>query len=135
MITKEIHTCILTLEKLWLEIFHIVDYFKSKDVRSCQILFGWAWGMEYYSELEWQEEEILLNDLVKKIHTVEKMNIGQFTKDDVFIKIGDLSFNFCHESDIHLVFDVENDITKHFFDRWKSLGFEPRIKEIRDREK
>ncbi len=89
------------------------------------MLFGVAWGFDYYPENEWPYESVKLASLVSIVSEVEQRDIGRLSKDDLFIKVGGLEFLFCHESDIHISFEATNPVIEHFYARWLAEGFSP----------
>ncbi len=123
---REILTHILNKEQLYIELEFIVKYFIKKNIHYCEILFGFAWGMEYHPSDEWNNEKIKFKNLIEKVHEVETTNIGSLGKDDLFIKITSIEFRFCNDSDIHIYFSEENNCdVEYFYLRWKKLGYEP----------
>ncbi len=123
---REILTNILNKEQLYVELKFIVEYFIENNIHYCDIVFGFAWGMEYYPTEEWNNEKIYFRELIKKVHEIEKTNIGSLGRDDLFIKLPNLEFRFCNDSDIHIYFDEENNKDIEFFySRWKNLNYEP----------
>ena len=89
------------------------------------VLFGWAWGNEYYSTDEWQSEKIELEKLSGKVRGVEDSGIGRFGADDLFVEIKGHEFTFCLESDVHLEYEVGSEITEALWQRWSKLGYSP----------
>ncbi len=89
------------------------------------MLFGWAWGNDYYLSDEWQSEQIALAELSAKVREVESSGIGGFGADDLFVEINGYEFTFCHESDIHLEYEVGSEITEALWERWSKKGYSP----------
>jgi len=120
--------CIITSEvdssKLRAELAYLVTYFQSHAQASCRVLFGFAWGNEYYAG-DWIEEEIPLSSLIGKIQSVEESGFGRLGRNDLFIKVSGMEFRFCHESDLHLEFVDATDDVEHFYNRWGELGYGP----------
>ena len=124
--TRQVLTSTLDRSRLETELAEVVRYFGEKGVESCRVLFGFAWGNEYYPGQEWNEEEIKLTQLRRKVGEVEATGIGSLGKDDLFVKLAGLEFQFCHECDVHSHFaEPSNDDVEAFFHRWQMLGFEP----------
>lgn len=122
---REILTHPLSKEQLRNEFRHFAKFFSAKGVSTCQVLFGFAWGNEYYPGNEWTEENIALASLVKKIEEVEGSGMGALGRDDLFVKVPGMEFQFCHESDVHIFFGEDHPDVESFFQRWKKLGFKP----------
>jgi hypothetical protein len=88
------------------------------------VLFGFAWGNEYYPG-DWLEEETALSALVQKVQAVEESGLGRLGRDDLYSKISGLEFLLCHESDLHLKFEKTTEDVEHFYNRWGELGYGP----------
>jgi hypothetical protein len=69
-------------EFLQKELDYIVSYFTEKGIITCHILFGFAWGMNYYPGSEWLSENIALEELKNLVAKVENTGIGQLGQDD-----------------------------------------------------
>ena len=122
---REILTYAITQEQMNDELSFVSKYFYEKGVNKCEVLFGFAWGNDYYPGNEWQEEEIGFLNLVSKVREVEASGIGKLGKDDLFIKVSGLEFRFCNDSDIHIYFNEPNDDVEFFYSRWKEMGYQP----------
>lgn len=122
---REILTHPLSKEQVRAEFHHFIEFFSAKGVATCQVMFGFAWGNEYYPGNEWTEENIALANLTKKVEEVEASGLGALGRDDLFVKVPGMEFQFCHESDVHLFFAEDHPDIETFFQRWKKLGFKP----------
>src|SRR4051812_37816682 len=98
--TRQILTSVLSPEALASELDEIIRYFSHRSVDSCRVLFGFAWGMKYYPGATWEEEEVRLSELRRKVDQVEASGIGSIGKDDLFLKVEDVEFQFCHDGDL-----------------------------------
>ncbi len=122
---REILTYPISAEQMNDELSFMVEYFSNKGIEKCSILFGFAWGNEYYPTSEWVDEEIELRKLVPKVKEVEASGIGEVGRDDLFIELSGLQFRFCNDSDVHIYFLEHNDDIEYFYSRWKKLGYQP----------
>ena len=122
---REVVTSILEENQVRAELRYLIEHFFKSGDESCDVLFGWAWGNDYYPGNNWRYESVKLSSLESKISEVEQRNIGGLAHDDVFVKVGGIEFQFCHESDIHISFEARNPETEHFFERWLTKGFDP----------
>lgn len=122
---REILTYPISQEQINEELSFMVEYFSKKGVDKCEVLFGFAWGNDYYPGSEWPDEEIGLDCLIKKVDEVEASGIGRLGRDDLFIKISGLEFRFCNDSDVHIYFQTANDDVEYFYTRWKEMGYQP----------
>lgn len=122
---REILTYPISTEQMNDELEFITEYFSNKGIETCSVLFGFAWGNEYYPGNEWFDEEIALNNLIPKIKEVEASGIGTIGRDDLFVKLSGLEFRFCNDSDIHIYFSSHNEDIEFFYSRWKQLGYQP----------
>ncbi|MGZ5011395.1 MAG: hypothetical protein ACXV74_10590 [Methylobacter sp.] len=124
--TRQIITSVLDGKRLKDELEFMIQYFHEKGVDYCSVLFGFAWGNEYYRENDWSEEKIALAHLAEKVREVDAKGLGALGRDDLFVKVAGLEFQFCHESDLHIHFiEVRNDDVEFFYARWQDLGYEP----------
>ncbi len=122
---SEILTFELNKEQLNEELMFMVEYFTKKGIESCTVLFGFAWGIEYYPGNEWQNEEIKLNQLISKVREVEATGIGTLGRDDLFVKVSEVEFRFCNDTDVHISFSKTNEDIEFYYSRWKQLGYQP----------
>lgn len=120
--------CIVTSELdpdlLRAELSYVANYFAARAHVMCSVLFGFAWGNEYYVG-DWVAEEIALDSVAAKARELEASRLGRLGRDDLYVTVAGLEFQFCHESDLHLRFDESDDTVEHFFSRWGGLGFAP----------
>ncbi|MCQ4145398.1 hypothetical protein [Vogesella sp. AC12] len=119
----EIVTIVLARDALWQELNFLIGYFSEKGMLKCEVLFGYSWGIYYYDDQPWKEEEIDLLSLSNLIHKMEQNGLGTFGGSDMIIFLPGIKFNFCHESDIHIEFENGNFDAPVFLDRWKSSGY------------
>jgi len=122
---REVLTYPLSEQQLRAELQHFVEFFSAKPVAACGVLFGSAWGIEYYPGNEWLEEDVALGNLVAKVAGVEASGFGKLGHDDLFLNVQGLEFLFCNDSDIHISFVEHQPDIEYFFERWKQLGFRP----------
>ena len=125
LMEREIRTHPLTAEQVRGELRYFVEYFRGIGKEDWEILFGYAWGTEYYPGNEWAYESIELVDLERKVSEVESSGTGVLSRDDLFVRTEGLEFRFCHESDLHISFDQSTADVENFYDRWASLDFHP----------
>lgn len=122
---REILTYPIEKDQVHDELVFFVEYFSGKGFEDCEILFGFAWGIEYYPGKDWPYEKIKLSNLIEKVDEVEASGIGSLGYDDLFIKIADLEFRFCNDTDIHIYFEKSNEDIEFYYTRWKQLGYQP----------
>jgi len=122
---REVLTHPLSEPQLREELRYFVEFFSAKDIASCAVLFGSAWGNKYYPTKDWLEEDVPLSSLLAKVEEVEVSDFGALGSNDLFLKLSGLEFLFCNDSDIHIFFSEPNHDIEHFFQRWKQLGFKP----------
>lgn len=122
---REIVTYPLERKQLQEELDFMVQYFRKKGVTTCTVLFGCAWGNEYYPGNDWVDEETPLEKLVEKVRAIEESGMGALGKDDLVVKVADLEFRFCNDSDIHIRFTAPDNESESFYLRWKKLGYQP----------
>ena len=125
MKTREILTYPLSTAQFWEEFRYFVDYFDQRNFNSCGVLFGFAWGIEYYPDKDWEYEEMPIRELEERIVELEQRGFGQIGNNDVFIQIADVEFRFCNDCDVHIGFDSQVPLIEDFYQRWESLGYQP----------
>ena len=122
---REVVTDCLTREQMLEELSAFVAYFTERGVETCDVLFGWHWGIKYYPGKEWPTENVALSRLLAKVGEVEELGIGRLGDDDLYLKLPDLEFQFSHHSDVHIFFDSTSEDVEFFYSRWKQLGYNP----------
>ncbi len=122
---REVVTAILEENQIRDELQYLIDYFSKNGNEFCDVLFGYAWGNDYYPDNEWFYESVKLSGLKSKIFEIEQRNIGSLSNDDLFITVAGFEFLFCHESDIHISFETTSQAIEHFYERWLTMGFHP----------
>ena len=108
------------------ELSFLADHLEALGL-DCEVLFGSAWGNEYYETNSWNYERISPKALPDKVLQVEESGIGQLGKDDLYVRIPnlDLEFRFCNDCDIHLDYEPHAPMVEFFYQRWRSRGFSP----------
>jgi hypothetical protein len=69
---REVLTYPLSEVQLREELRHFVEFYFAKGIASCDVLFGFAWGNEYYPTKDWIEEQVPLSDLIAKVNQVRQ---------------------------------------------------------------
>jgi hypothetical protein len=85
-------------------------------------LFGTFWGNDYG---DWTAVSVKLTEIAKEISMAESVSTGSFEEDDFFVIINELKTEilFCHEYDIHLEYNEENNVTA-VLEHWNIVGYE-----------
>lgn len=125
IMNRELLTFPLSHTQLRDELAYTLDYLGRCDFTSCQLLFGYAWGLEYYLGNDWEEESLALHAVLEKVSAVEAQGLGSLGMDNLHLVFPGFSFRFCDESDIHLSFSADSPLIEHFFARWQRLGYQP----------
>ncbi|MFC3531366.1 hypothetical protein ACFOLG_04145 [Vogesella facilis] len=119
----KIVTTVLTRDVLWQELHFMIEYFRGMGVKKCGVLLGYSWGLYYYDDQPWQEEQIDLETLPEFICQLEEKELGNFGDSDLVISLLAMKWDFCHESDIHFEFEDHDAVAMPFINRWKALGY------------
>jgi hypothetical protein len=125
---REILTHPLTTQQIEAELDHFVEYFSSRGCLECEALFGPAWGIDYYSEGEsWESVRLPLTCLAAEARRAGTLGWGGLGMNDLYLTVPGAAptFRFCNDSDVHVSFKEPDDVTEHFYERWKALGFHP----------
>lgn len=120
---EKLVTVTLSKEVLWQELYFLIEYFSGKGMQKCEVLFGYSWGIYYYGDLPWEEEQVDLVILPDFIRKVESKEFGNFGDSDLVIVLSGMKFNFCHERDIHVEFKNGNTDALVFMSRWKKFDY------------
>jgi hypothetical protein len=109
---------ILNREELILALNEITSILKKNNIDRIEISFGFMWGRDGD---EWIDYDILTLEIIERIEKEENLNKGKLGKDDFWISIKEFEIEilFCHESDIHLCYNSENNITRTILDNWE----------------
>ena len=125
---REIVTQPISTEQIHQELVFLVEYFKLLGHTQCEVVFGSAWGIDYYPGNDWHVVQMPLEELIPEVRRVEAAGEwGGLGSNDLYITRPplDLDFRFCSDSDIHLSFDQPSEITESFYQRWKERGYSP----------
>lgn len=124
---REVLTYPLELTHVREELRFVLEYFRGLGCKSCELLFGFAWGNEYYPSDEWPYATWELGAVLGEVERVERAGWGELGQDDLFLKFPtlNLEFRFCNDADIHICFDEGGGVVETFYSRWKLRGFSP----------
>ena len=117
---REISVHEVTQDVMRAELLNFIRYLLDLGHKDCQLLFGWAWGMDYPVGTPWTAIPVAISDLVTEIRKPEDAGLGEFGRDDVTISVPPLEweFCFCHHSGIHLTFTPPSQVADDFSARW-----------------
>lgn len=127
-VTREILTYPISAAQVNEELEHFVHFFLDRGYEHCDVIFGFAWGNQYYpTNAGWNPIRMPIDVLIDEVRRVERSGWGELGSDNLFISIPGvpLEFRFCDDSDIHIAFEDPCETTEHFYQRWKSRGFSP----------
>lgn len=117
------------IDRLRAELGHVVEFFRGLGYERCDVFFGWAWSSERdKSDLAMKSVNIPLLDLNAEVRRAEDVGLGDFGRDDVWVSFEGraLKIQFCHHEGIHLLYAEPDEITRHFLDRWRAEGLDPK---------
>jgi hypothetical protein len=78
-------------EQAYEELANLVEVFAARGYRTCTVVFGFAWGNEYYGNSpDWNEVALPLTALVQKVRDVEASGTGRLGHDDLFVRVDSL---------------------------------------------
>jgi len=115
------HSILLAKDQYKSELDFLISYFQQNNVKSVEILFGFFWG-NFFGD--WDTIIVSPDNITNTISKAEKETGEQFYENDLFIENSkeNLSIHFCHEGDIHLSFEGENQLVDTLLERWQELG-------------
>lgn len=124
---REIVTSVIGADLVRAELSFFARHFQESGQKTCGVLFGFAWGNDYYPGNEWDHVNIPLAKLVEEVERVESLGWGRVGADDLFVTLDELAveLRFCHEADLHLTFQAGAELGEFYFERWSALGFKP----------
>jgi hypothetical protein len=123
------------IDRLRAELGHVVEFFRRLGYERCDLFFGWAWSTDRdNSDLAMESMSIPLIEVNAQVRRAEDAGLGNFGRDDVWISFeGQASkVQFCHHEGIHLHYTEPDEITRHFLDRWRAEGLDPKAFEKAD---
>jgi hypothetical protein len=112
---------ILDQEALHKELECILQVLEEHGVSNMDILFGYAWDLEYKN---WTPFSISLTEVFSEIRKAEELSSGEFGADDLYLILNGLEMEilFCHESDIHIDYNNKNEIIEKILHNWEVQG-------------
>jgi hypothetical protein len=118
-----ISTPVLTSAQRREELSFLIELLNREGYHSVDILFGTFWGNDYG---DWTAVSVKLTEIAKEISMAESVSTGSFEEDDPFVIINELKTEilFCHEYDIHLEYNEENNVTAAILEHWNIVGYE-----------
>jgi hypothetical protein len=118
-----ISTPVLTSAQRREELSFLIELLNREGYHSVDILFGTFWGNDYG---DWTAVSVKLTEIAKEISMAESVSTGSFEEDDFFVIINELKTEilFCHEYDIHLEYNEENNVTAAILEHWNIVGYE-----------
>ena len=95
----------LTQDQYTDELVYLMGCLQKNNVKSVDLLFGFAWG-NFYGD--WKTLPVDPCLIFQKIKEVEIKTDCQFYDHDLFIEVkkSHTTIHFCHEHDIHLDYEV-----------------------------
>lgn len=116
---------------LWAELRHVVHLLRGWGLDSCELIFGWHWGMEYPPGTPWATMLVPLGEVEAEVRKPEDAGFGTFGRDDVTIQIPsmDCVIEFCHHLGIHVTVPAPMRVAPQFLDRWTTEGLSPLVRE------
>jgi hypothetical protein len=116
--TKELDRTLL-LE----DVDHLIMLCRQHGIDKFTVLFGWAWGYDFYN---WIPQQMDCARLPTEITQAEQVQWGPFGQNDVLVTIPEyqLEVEYSHHSSIHLHYDSENDFVSAIRSRWKEKEWE-----------
>ena len=96
------------------EIFNgVLKELKEKFNQKYQIQYGFAWGNWIY-EKDWKYLIKTPDEILSEVKMYLDKKDGKIGSDDFYIKTIDenLEITFCHESDVHIEYDIKNDLVQ-----------------------
>ena len=129
---QELLTFPMDHERLREEFEFVIGYMISQRHTTCRILFGYAWGNDYYPGDRWDFESVSTADVVALVSEVESRGKEKLGSNDLFVEFPEWTFRFCNDSDIHMQFRELSPTVDFFRDRWERIGFRPAIWPVRD---
>lgn len=103
------------------ELTEICAKLVAVGVERATVSFGWDSNLDI--DDMWVEVEVLMTALPEYLANAERAGTIEVGRADIFIKIGDIEFTLCHESDLHVT--GTSPLVAETLGRWSNLGYEP----------
>lgn len=128
---QEIITTVIGRDALRAELVFLTASLPAWGISECSVLFGFAWGNEYYPGNTWDYIRLPAEAVQGEVERVEAIGSGSLGDDDLFVFLPEFGteFRFCHEEDLHLSYDAPSDLSVFFLRRWSDKGFGPQVRE------
>ncbi|MDP3272024.1 hypothetical protein [Limnobacter sp.] len=119
MIEHRTHT--LSRELMLAELTEICAKLVASGMERAAVSFGWDSNLDI--DDMWVDVEVSLTALPEYLANAESAGTIEVGKTDIFIKIEDIEFTLCHESDLHIT--GTSPLVAETRSRWSNLGYEP----------
>ena len=88
-------------------------------------MFGFSWG-NYVYDNDWLEEVISPDVLNARVESAEKNNEGSISEDNLFVTVlaTAVEHTFCHENDVRLKGELEDEYMMSEVTRYQEIGWE-----------
>jgi hypothetical protein len=113
----------LSASQLKADIFNLVNLCDHLNIPHISVLFGFAWAESAYN---WIPQDMKSSNLLTEIMKLEDSKFGQLGQDDIFIDFPtfpDTQLNYCHHSEIHLMYNEENQLITKYKQIWNQEGY------------
>lgn len=125
--THEAHalrTLYLSPQQVREELQALLDAARAIGIERCTVVFGFAWGNDYYPGNRWTPVELSLGDLRREVTHAESLGWGPLTDNDLTLEFPPHvdQFLFCHENDIHVHTTRKGPLFEAMNERWIKLG-------------
>lgn len=110
--------------------FALIDFLESflpQFEGEVDVMFGWAWAMEFYN---WEERTMPITMVRGEVQSAESQDFGSLGDDDLYVRVKshDLEIHFCHEGDLHISFDAVGNmvegILEYLFRSYSTIAVE-----------
>ena len=124
-----VFTTILSNEDLRSTLKQLLDIMAKLSTEEVDIMFGFAWGLEYK---DWTPFRVQTSAVLMEIQKAEELKVGSLGHDDFHLIFDDLQTEIiiCHESDIHLNYNTENNLTSNMMNYFDSRNLVAHIKTV-----
>lgn len=125
--TREISIHDVNRAVLLNELRHVVAYFCDLGYETCELVFGWHWGMDYPPAAPWEAIHVRLAEVEVEVRKPEIAGLGEFGRDDVTVRFTPMGveFCFCHHGGIHLTYSQPGPFAVDFLARWALAELAP----------
>lgn len=127
-LTRQVHTSEVTADIMWLELRSLLARFADAGLTEADLVFGFGWEGAMESTTGEVRLRLPLSKIEERVRQEEQKRVGRLGDADRYLSHTDVPFEiqFCHHSDVHILFERPSPMAQVIVDDWRAKGFNPR---------